>query len=187
MPQTYQVAAISGSLREDSYNTAALRAARRLQPDRLEIDVITLEDIPLFNEDVEARGWPARIQALRDRVAPAAGVLFATPEYNYGMTGVLKNAVDWLSRPTGEGPIVGKPVAIIGASLSKIGTARAQAQLRQAAFYNAMPLMPSAEVLISDAADKFDANGDLADADTSDFLRRFLVDFGRWIERCAAA
>mgnify|MGYP000049699704 CR=1 FL=1 len=186
MAQKLKIAAISGSLRKGSYNTAALRAARELQPQGMEIEVITLEGIEPFNEDVEAEGWPPNVQVLRDKVAPAHGVLFATPEYNYSMPGVLKNAIDWWSRPTGKGPIVDKPAAIIGASLSKIGTARAQAHLRQSAFYNAMPLLPTAEVLISNASEIFDDQGRLADADTRKFLSEMLVEFGDWVRMHAS-
>lgn len=181
MTSPYRIAAISGSLRKDSYNTALLRAARELQPAALALDVITLEDTPLFNEDVEAVGWPPEIQALRERVEPAEGVIFATPEYNYGVTGALKNAIDWLSRPTGKGPIVGKPAAIIGASMSGVGTARAQMQLRDALFYNAMPLLSSAEVLVARAQSKFDEDGRLTDEETREFLKSTLEAFAELV------
>lgn len=183
MTETYKIAGISGSLREGSYNTATLRAARELQPDNFDIDIITLEGIEQFSEDVEAGGWPENVKVLRERVEKADAVIFATPEYNYGVTGVLKNAVDWLSRPTGKGPIVGKPAAIIGASLSKTGTARAQMQLRDAAFYNAMPLLPTSEVIISNASEMFDDEGRLTDNDTRAFLGEMLEDFAGWVEK----
>lgn len=180
-----KIAAISGSLRKGSYNTATLRALQELAPDSIELDLITLEGVEPFNEDVEAEGWPPRVQALRDRVEPAAAVIIATPEYNYSFPGTLKNALDWLSRPTGRGPIVGKPLLIVGASLSKTGTARAQAHLRQVAFYNAMPVMPTAEVLISNADKVFDESGKLADSGTREFLETTIKKFSDWVGRHA--
>lgn len=176
-----KIAAISGSLRKASYNTATLRALQELAPEWIELDLITLEGVEPFNEDVEAEGWPPRVQALRDRVEPAGAVIIATPEYNYSIPGTLKNALDWLSRPTGRGPIVGKPLLIVGASLSKTGTARAQAHLRQVAFYNAMPVIPTAEVIISSADEIFDENQKLADSGTRDFLETAIKQFGEWV------
>jgi chromate reductase len=178
-----RIAGISGSLRQGSYNTAALRALQELAADRLDIDIITLHGIELFNEDVEAQGWPPRVQQLRDRVAPADALIFATPEYNYSIPGVLKNAIDWLSRPEREGPIFNKPAAILGASPSRIGTARAQAHLRQVAYYNGMPLLPTVEILIARAGDKFDDDGKLTDDGTRDYLGQLAEQFADWVER----
>lgn len=177
-----KIAAISGSLREGSYNTATLRAIKELLPDQVEMEIITLEKIEPFSEDLEAQGWPPGVSDARERIADVDGVLIATPEYNYGLTGVLKNAIDWFSRPTGEGPICGKPLAIVGASMSKTGTARAQSQLRDAAFYNAMPLLTTSEVLISNADEKFDDDGRLVDNETRDFLGAMIEDFENWIQ-----
>lgn len=180
---TFKIAGISGSLRKDSWNTAALRTLQQLAPDRLEIDIITLHDVELFDEDVEARGWPPNVQKLRDRVEPADAVIFASPEYNYSIPGVLKNAIDWLSRPERESPIFGKPAAIIGASPSMIGTARAQAHLRDIVFYNGMPLLPDVEILIARAGDKFDEDGELQDDKTRKFLTELAERFTEWVER----
>jgi len=182
MARTYKVAGISGSLREGSYNTATLRAAQELAPDTLEIDIVTLEDVPLFNQDVEAQGWPPRVQGLRDRVGAADAVIFASPEYNYSVTGVLKNAIDWLSRPEGDAPLNGKPAAIVGATPAFVGTARGQAHLRQIVFYNAMPLLPTAEVLIARARDRFDDDGRLTDEQTRDVLGDMMEKFADWVE-----
>jgi chromate reductase, NAD(P)H dehydrogenase (quinone) len=182
MNQNIRIAAVSGSLRKASYNTASLHALAELAPEGVSIEVLTLHDIELFNEDVEAEGWPPKVRDLRDAVGTADGIVVATPEYNYGMTGVLKNALDWLSRPTGKGPINGKPATIVGASASKVGTARAQAHLRQVYYYNAMPLLPSAEVLIANAGDKFDNDGKLAHSPTRKFLSDMLDDFLPWVD-----
>lgn len=177
-----RVAGISGSLRQDSYNTATLRVLKEMAPARLDIDIVTLEDIELFNEDVEAKGWPPHVQKLRDRLEPADAIIFATPEYNYSMPGVLKNAIDWVSRPEREGPIFNKPAAIIGASPSGIGTARAQSHLRQVAFYNGMPLLPTVEILIARAGDKFDDDGNLTDEKTRKYLGNLLEKFTEWVD-----
>lgn len=185
MTRTYRVAGISGSLREGSFNTATLRAARELGPNALDIDIVTLEDVPLYNADVEARGWPPRVQELRERVGNADAVIFASPEYNYSITGVLKNAIDWLSRPEGEAPLNGKPAAIVGATPSFVGTARGQAHLRQIVFYNAMPLLPTAEVLIARAGERFDDEGRLTDGKTREVLKDMLDKFADWVERHA--
>ena len=177
-----KIAGISGSLRKGSYNTATLRAVGALLPDDTDFEIITLEEIEPFNEDVEAEGWPPGVESAREKLNGAAGIIMATPEYNYGISGVLKNAIDWFSRPTGEGPICGKPLTILGASPSKTGTARAQSQLRDAAFYNAMPLLTSSEVLISNAAEKFTDDGVLTDNETREFLARMIEDFIPWVE-----
>jgi len=185
MTRTYRVAGISGSLRNGSYNTRTLRAAQEFAPESLDIDIVTLEDVPLFNEDVEAVGWPDRVQELRDRVEAADAVIFASPEYNYSITGVLKNAIDWLSRPPGNAPLYGKPAAIVGATPSFVGTARAQAHLRQVVFYNAMPLLPTAEVLIAGAGERFDDEGRLTDEETCAVLKDMLEKFAAWVDRQA--
>lgn len=183
MARIYKVVGISGSLRAGSFNTATLRAAQELAPDALDIEILTLEDVPLYSQDVEAQGWPPRVQALRDKVAAAEAVIFASPEYNYSVTGVLKNAIDWLSRPEGDAPLNGKPAAIVGATPAFVGTARGQAHLRQIVFYNAMPLLPTAEVLIARASERFDGDGRLTDEATREVLKDMLVKFARWVER----
>lgn len=185
MTAPYRIAGISGSLRTGSYNTAALRAAREMCQDTLAIDIITLGDIPLYNEDVEARGWPEPVATLRQQIAAVDGVLFAVPEYNYSVPGVLKNAIDWISRPDGEqpSPFNGKPASMIGATPSNIGTARAQAHMRDILFYNAMPLLPHAEVLIMGAPEKFDSKGNLSDTGTRDFLKSAMDAFADWVAR----
>lgn len=180
MTEPLNIAGICGSLRRGSYNRATLAAAQELAPGGVTIDIIDLHDTPLFNQDVEAEGWPAPVQALRDRVAAADAVIFAVPEYNYSVPGVLKNAIDWLSRPEGKAPLNGKPCTIIGATPSMIGTARAQMHLRQIVFYNAMPLLPTGEILIGRAMDKFDEAGRLTDEDTRKRLGDLMAKFTDW-------
>jgi chromate reductase len=180
--QPIRIVGFAGSLRAGSYNAAALRAAKRLAPAGLEIDIVPIDAVPLYNEDVRAAGYPAPVQALRDRVRAADGVLIATPEYNYSMPGVLKNAIDWASRPP-EQPFDGKPVGIISASMGMLGGSRAQYHLRQSmVFLNAM-VMNRPEVFIPAAQTKFDAAGELTDAPTRDFLAAFLTAFQAWVVR----
>lgn len=182
MARKLEIAAISGSLRKGSFNTKALRAVEALSGDRLALDIITLEDVEPFNEDVEKEGWPPGAKAMRERIAAADGVLIATPEYNYSIPGVLKNAIDWASRPPGKGPILRKPAGVIGASMGTGGTARAQAHLRQVLYYCAAPLLGPPEILIARAHEKFDENGALKDEETRKFLSGFAARFADWVE-----
>ncbi len=181
MADTIRIAGICGSLRRDSYNIRALEFARTVAPPGVELDIIRLDGVEMFNADLAKEGWPPGVQRLRDAVEPAQAVLLASPEYNYGVPGVLKNATDWLSRPTGKGPMTGKPIAIMGASTSYSGTARAQADWRNAAYYNAMPLLTTVEVLIWRAQDKFDAEGTLHDDKTKEKLTELMAEFTTWI------
>jgi len=178
-----RVVGIAGSLRKASYNRALLRAAREVAPERLRIEVLDLEDVPLFNEDVEAASEPLSVLALRDAIREADGLLIATPEYNHGVPGVLKNAVDWLSRPPRQAVLTGKPTALMGASMGMTGSARGQSQLRQSFVFTDTPAMLQPEILVARAREKFDADGRLTDEPTRKFLGRFLEAFAGWIDR----
>jgi chromate reductase len=180
-----RVLGIAGSLRRASYNRALLRAAAELAPPGMEIVEFDLAGIPLFDEDVEAEGTPAPVQALRDAIAAADALLFATPEYNHGVPGVLKNAVDWASRPPGRSPLAGKPAAVFGASPGATGTARAQAQLRQAFVFTQTYAIPQPEVLVFRAHEKFDAEGRLTDEATRRFVRKLLDELAAYAARLA--
>ena len=125
-----RVLAISGSLRKASFNSGLLRAAREIAPDGMEIRILDIKDLPFYNGDVEAQGDPAPVIALKSAVRDADAVLFATPEYNWGTSGALKNAIDWASRDREEGSLMGKPATIIGAG-GRAGTARAQMQIHE--------------------------------------------------------
>lgn len=182
MSDSIRIAAICGSLRKGSYNAMALEAARAAAPDGVEVDIIRLNGVELYDADVEKEGWPPGVQRLRERVEPARAVLFATPEYNYSIPGVLKNAIDWLSRPTGEGPLYGKPAAMMGATTSLTGTARAQAHMRSVCFYNAMPLLASSEVLIYRASERFDDSG-LVDEKSLEKVAELMTAFVDLIRR----
>src|SRR5215211_5984493 len=176
------VIGISGSLRKGSFNTAALRAAQGLAPEGMRIETAEIGDLPLYNDDVRVAGYPAPVARLRGQLATADAILFVTPEYNYSIPGVLKNAIDWASRAPSQ-PFDGKPVAIMGASGGLFGTARAQYQLRQMlVFLNAFPVNKP-EVMIGQAQNKFDENGNLTDEPTRDFIRKLLASLQDWTER----
>jgi len=168
-----KILAIVGSLRKGSYNHAALRAARELMPDGAVLDLIELHDIPIFNQDDEM-ALPAGVVEFKRRILAADAILFATPEYNYSVPGVLKNAIDWASRPYGESAWTGKPAAMMGASTGNLGTARAQYHLRQILVAQDMPVVNQPEVMISDASQRFDPDGRLTDEPTRQFIHKLL-------------
>ena len=178
-----RVLGISGSLRRGSFNTAALRAAQELAPEGMTIEIADISEIPPYNDDVrQEQGYPPAVERLRARIAAADALLFVTPEYNYSVPGVLKNAIDWASRPPNQ-PFDGKPVAIMGASPSLLGTARAQYHLRQIlVFLNAFPINKP-EVFITQAAQKFDENGKLTDQTARDLIGQLLVALAAWTRR----
>jgi chromate reductase, NAD(P)H dehydrogenase (quinone) len=180
-----EIAAIAGSLRAASFNRSLVRAATEVAPTSFHIVVYDLADVPLYNADVEAAGAPRSVIELRDAVRRSDGLLIATPEYNHGMPGVLKNAVDWLSRPARQSVLDAKPAAMMGASPGMTGTARAQEQLRQVLAATNTLLMPQPEVLVARAAEKFDPSGRLTDEPTRAFLAKFLERFVEWIGRRA--
>lgn len=175
--------AFAGSLRRASYNRALLAACGELAPADLALTIVTLDDVPLFNEDVEAAGDPPGVVALRAAVAAADGLLIATPEYNHGVPGVTKNAIDWLSRPPRGSVLDGKPVAILGASPGMTGSARGQSQLRQAFEFTNSYCLPQPEVLVADARDRFDSDLRLVHERTRAHLAKFLVAFAAWVRR----
>ncbi|HYX87914.1 MAG TPA: NAD(P)H-dependent oxidoreductase [Gaiellaceae bacterium] len=169
-----RVLAIAGSLRAGSYNRALLRAAHDLAPAGMEIEELDLHGLPLYDGDVEAAGDPEPVAALKDAIRASDALLIATPEYNRGVPGVLKNAIDWASRPPLGSPLAGKQVAIMGASTGRGGTARAQEQLRAALEYSRADVLSEPEVLVPEAYMRFDAEGRLADEETRARLRSLL-------------
>jgi len=158
-----RVLGIAGSLRSGSYNGALLRAARELAPTGMEIAEFDIHQLPFYDADVEAAGDPAPVAELKDAIRGADALLIATPEYNRGIPGVLKNAVDWASRPPLASPLTGKPVAIIGASTGRGGTARAQEQLRASLEFSRADVLSQPEVLVPEAYMRFDGDGNLVD------------------------
>src|SRR5919202_325379 len=182
---TLNVLGIAGSLRQASFNRMALRAAQKLAPLGIAIDEFPAErlrEIPPYDDDVRVQGFPPPAAELRDRIRAADGLLIVTPEYNYSFPGVLKNAIDWASRPP-EQPFDGKPIAIMGASPGALGTARAQYHLRQCfVFLNGL-LLNRPEVMIAQAGTRFDAEGRLTDEKTREFVQVLLVALRDWTER----
>ncbi|MET0553777.1 MAG: NAD(P)H-dependent oxidoreductase [Vicinamibacteria bacterium] len=178
-----KVLGFAGSLRKGSLNRSLLRAAVELAPAGMTIDTFDLSPIPLYDGDVEALGDPPPVAAFKAAIRAADAILVATPEYNYGVPGVLKNAIDWASRPPNKSVLNDKPAAIMGASPGGFGTTRAQLQLRQAfLFTRTLPLLQP-EVLVARAAEKFDADGRLADEKTREFVRSQLVALLAWTRR----
>ena len=185
MKNTVHVLGFSGSLRKGSYNAALLAAAAELLPEGMTLETFDLSPIPLYNDDVRAAGYPDSVRAFRDRIAAADGLLIVTPEYNYSIPGVLKNALDWASRPP-DPPLNGKPAAIMGASTGNFGTVRAQLHLRQVCVFTNMLPINKPEVLVARAQEKFDGQGRLTDETTRGFVRDLMTAFGDWAMRMRA-
>ena len=184
MPDTIRVLGVAGSLRAGSFNRSLLRSAVDLVPAGMEISTFDgLREIPPYDADVESQGDPTPVVAWKRAIAEADAVLFVTPEYNYGIPGLLKNAFDWASRPAGKSPLNRKPAGIMGVSGGNSGTARAQLALRQSCVFTETYAMLRPEVLVPRGAEKFDAQGRLTDERTQEAVRKFLVAFALWIER----
>lgn len=182
MADKLRILGISGSLRKGSFNTAALKAAVELCPDEAEIEICEIGHLPLFDQDFEAE-LPAAVKEFKEKVAAADAIIFSTPEYNYSISGVLKNAIDCGSRPYGHSAWDGKPAAIMGASGGAIGTARAQYDLRKMmVFLNMFPLNKP-EVMIGNASSKFDDQGNLTDETTQQFIRQMLEALIAWTKK----
>ncbi len=179
MNTPFTILGIAGSLRKASFNRAALRAAQQLVPDGVNLEIFDLAGIPPFNQDEEANP-PERVTQLKARIRAADAILLVTPEYNYSIPGVLKNAIDWASRPYGDSAWEGKPVALMGASVGAMGSSRAQYHLRQVfVFLNMYPLNRP-EVMISNASQQFDETGNLKDEDTKAHIHNLLVALVAW-------
>ena len=176
-----KVLALSGSLRRLSCNTRLLEAARTLAPPGMQVTLHPLPHIPLYDQDADGDDKPAAVVDLRARAVEADAFLFATPEYNYSLSGVLKNAIDWLSRPAFRSPMTGKPAGVLSASAAATGGARAQAHLKYVLSGTLTPVFPNVEFLVPLAPQKFDEAGRLADDTTSERLGRYLADFGAWV------
>jgi chromate reductase, NAD(P)H dehydrogenase (quinone) len=178
-----RIVGFAGSLRRGSFNRALLDAARQLAPSRMSISRIEIGDLPFYNADVEAEGDPAAVVAFKAAIRAADGVIIATPEYNDGIPGVLTTAIDWGSRPPAAAPLTGKPVAVMGASPSQVGTARAQQHLRVLLGHvHARPLPPP-ELLVAAAHERFDRELQLTHQVTRRVLSALLERFARWIDR----
>lgn len=173
MAEHFTILGIAGSLRKGSFNRSALRAAQRLVPPSVTLEIFDLDGIPVYNQDEEQRP-PAKVVELKSKIRAADAILLVTPEYNYSIPGVLKNAIDWASRPYGDSAWNGKPAAIMGASVGALGTARAQYHLRQTFVFLNMHAVNQPEVMIGGAGEKFDGQGSLTDEKTKDLIRQLL-------------
>jgi len=175
----------SGSLRKGSYNKALLRAAAELAPGEANIEIFDLEGIPPYNQDIEA-SMPEKVGEFKAKIKAADALIIATPEYNFSIPGVLKNALDCASRPPAENPFKGKPVAIMGASNGMIGTARAQYHLRQTLVgLNTHPLNYP-EIFVTYAAQKFNEKGELTDEPTKETIKKQLDALINWTRKINA-
>jgi chromate reductase len=163
----------AGSLRKGSYNKALLRAAVELAPKDVNIEIFDLEGIPPFNQDLES-AIPGRVKEFKSKIRSSDAILIATPEHNYSVPGVLKNAIDWASRPYGDNSFDGKPVAILSASTGMLGGARAQYHLRQVFVFLNMSALNKPEVFVNFAAQKFDEQGRLTDEKTRELIKTLL-------------
>jgi chromate reductase len=183
-----QVLGMAGSLRRASYNRMLLESTRALAPDDMRIEVFDLRDVPMYNGDLDTDAErPAEAQRLKQAIAGADAVLIATPEYNHSVPGMLKNAIDWASRPALKCVFTGKPVAIMGAAGGPVGTARAQQDLKLILMSMLALVLPHPGVAVGHMAEKFDASGALVHEPTRQFLTTFLVEFRSWVTRHAPA
>ncbi len=160
---TFRVLGIAGSLRAGSHNRALLRAAAEVAPDGIEVVIVALDDIPLYNSDVEAAGDPPAVAALKEAIRTADALLLVTPEYNGGISGVMKNAIDWASRPRATTPLSGKPAGVMGASTGQFGAVWAQAEARKILSATGACVIDE-ELPVGSADDAFEADGSLLDA-----------------------
>lgn len=179
MGKTIKILGICGSLREGSYNAAALRAAAGLVPDGAEIEIFDISGIPEFVQGQD-QDPPSKVADFKRRIREADAILISSPEYNYSVPGVLKNAIDWASRPYGDSAWDGKPAAIMGASIGGLGTARMQYHLRQImVFLNMFPINRP-EVMIGNASKRFDEQGELTDETTRELIKDMLQNLVDW-------
>ena len=176
-----KILGIPGSLRKSSYNRALLNAAADLAQQSFEIEIFDIRDIPAYDQDSEEAGFPQAAVEFKKAISNSDGLLFSTPEYNYSIPGVLKNAIDWASRPASCSPLNMKPIAIMGGSAGMGGTIRSQLHLRQVALFTNMIDMKKPEILVSKIQDKFDKDLNLTDDDLKLHLKKFLLSFEKWI------
>ncbi len=177
--QTLNILGISGSLRKDSFNSAALRAAQKLAQDEVKIEIADISQIPLYDQDIRDNAIPESVTTLAAKIMAADAILFSTPEYNYSISGVLKNTIDWLSRESPQ-PFAGKPAAVMSASMSLFGGARAQYDLRKIMIYMDVHFLNKPEVMIAQAHERFDGNGQLIDESTKKHLEKLIVALAEW-------
>jgi len=182
MEKMINILGFAGSLRKGSYNKALLGVALELVPKDAAMETFDLEGIPPFNQDMENQP-PQKVREFKARIRAANAVLIATPEYNYSIPGVLKNAIDWASRPYGDNAFEGKPAAVMGASIGMLGTARAQYDLRRSFVFLNMYLLNQPEVMVPFAQDKIDKDGKVTDLKTREKIKELLQSLIIWTKR----
>jgi chromate reductase len=182
MDKKIHILGFAGSLRRQSYNRALLSAAHEMTPDDATLEIFDLEGIPPFNQDLEDKP-PEKVKDFKAKIRAADAILIVTPEYNYSIPGVLKNAIDWASRPYGENAFEGKPVAVMGASIGMLGTARAQYDLRRSFVFLNMHPMNRPEVMVPFAQDKIDGSGRVTDEKTRQKIKELLEGLVTWTKR----
>ncbi len=182
MEKKVAILGFAGSLRKGSYNRALLRAALEVVPKDATLEAFDLEGIPVFNQDLETQP-PEKLKEFKAKIRAADAILIVTPEYNYSIPGILKNAIDCASRPYGDNALEGKPVALMGASIGMLGTARAQYHLRQSLVFLNMYPLNRPEVMVPFAADKVDANGNVTDAKTREKIKELIESLVVWTRK----
>jgi chromate reductase, NAD(P)H dehydrogenase (quinone) len=186
MKEKVHILGIAGSLRKGSFNKSILNVAKEMAPEGTTLEIFDLEGIPPFNQDHE-NDPPEKVRSFKAKIRAADAILIATPEYNYSIPGVLKNAIDSASRPYGDNPFDGKPVAVMGASIGILGTARAQYHLRQSfIFLNMLPLNKP-EVMVPTANDKIDGNGRVTDEKTRKKIKELVEALVAWTRKLGAS
>ncbi len=181
----FNILGISGSLRRMSYNTAALRVAQNAAPGGVTITMADISKIPIFSQDAQEIGFPPCVLDLAQQISSADAVLIATPEYNYSIPGGLKNAIDWVSR-TPDQPFKNKAIAIMGASMGMVGTARAQYDLRKVFVFLDAHVLNQPEIMIAAAHTRFDADGELNDQPTRALIAKQVIAIREWTMRLRA-
>jgi len=179
-----KILGIAGSLRHDSYNLILLKAAAKLLPKETELEIVTLENLPLYNQDLETSNIPA-VAEFKNKIKSADAILFSSPEYNYSMPGVLKNAIDIASRPYGDNAWADKPAAIMGGSIGNIATARMQYHLRQTMVFLDMHPLNKPEVMVGMVQDKINGSGELADEKTKEKIAELIAALVEWTKKFA--
>jgi len=179
MNDKIKILGFAGSLRKESFNRALLRNADKFVPDNARLEIFELDGIPPFNQDTE-KEMPQKVREFKSKIKDADAILISTPEYNYSVPGVLKNAIDFASRPYGDNPFDGKPVAIMSASIGMLGGARAQYHLRQIFVFLNMYPINRPEVMVNFAADRFDSNGNLLDETSQKLIGELIQNLVNW-------
>ncbi|ALI35407.1 FMN-dependent NADPH-azoreductase [Candidatus Nitrosocosmicus oleophilus] len=180
MNDKIKILGFAGSLRKESFNRALLRNADKFVPDNARLEIFELDGIPPFNQDTE-KEMPQKVREFKSKIKDADAILISTPEYNYSVPGVLKNAIDFASRPYGDNPFDGKPVAIMSASIGMLGGARAQYHLRQIFVFLNMYPINRPEVMVNFATDKFDSEGSLLDETSRELIGELIQNLVDWV------